>query len=97
MPKMAAVFASVLHSAAGFSFWLQYLCFSHKKISGNLYILHKPFNDLALDGVRRAASELGITYDQVEPKSVADEEIIQDERALCRPGCHGADGLRGRI
>ena len=39
------------------------------------------FNDLALDGVRRAASELGITYDQVEPKSVADEEIIQDEMA----------------
>lgn len=79
---MAAVFASVLHSAAGFSFWLHgVLCFSHKKISGNLYILHKPFNDLALDGVRRAASELGITYDQVEPKSVADEEIIQDEMA----------------
>lgn len=39
------------------------------------------FNDLALDGVRRAAGELGITYDQVEPKSVADEEIIQDEMA----------------
>lgn len=39
------------------------------------------FNDLALDGVRRAAEELGITYDQVEPKSVADEEIIQDEMA----------------
>lgn len=39
------------------------------------------FNDLALDGVKRAAEELGITYDQVEPKSVADEEIIQDEMA----------------
>ncbi len=39
------------------------------------------FNDLALDGVKRAADELGITYDQVEPKSVADEEIIQDEMA----------------
>lgn len=39
------------------------------------------FNDLALEGVRRAADELGITYDQVEPKSVADEEIIQDEMA----------------
>lgn len=39
------------------------------------------FNDLALEGVKRAADELGITYDQVEPKSVADEEIIQDEMA----------------
>lgn len=39
------------------------------------------FNDLALEGVVRAADELGITYDQVEPKSVADEEIIQDEMA----------------
>lgn len=39
------------------------------------------FNDLALEGVRRAEAELGITYDQVEPKSVADEEIIQDEMA----------------
>ena len=39
------------------------------------------FNDLALEGVKRAARELGITYDQVEPKSVADEEIIQDEMA----------------
>ena len=39
------------------------------------------FNDLALDGVKRAAEELGIAYDQVEPKSVADEEIIQDEMA----------------
>ena len=38
-------------------------------------------HDLALEGVRRAADELGITYDQVEPKSVADEEIIQDEMA----------------
>lgn len=39
------------------------------------------FNDLALEGVRRAAEELGITYDEVEPKSVSDEEIIQDEMA----------------
>lgn len=39
------------------------------------------FNDLALDGVRRAAEDYGITFDQVEPKSVADEEIIQDEMA----------------
>lgn len=39
------------------------------------------FNDLALDGVKRAAEDFGITYDQVEPKSVADEEIIQDEMA----------------
>lgn len=39
------------------------------------------FNDLALEGVKRAADDYGITYDQVEPKSVADEEIIQDEMA----------------
>lgn len=39
------------------------------------------FNDLALEGVRRAAEDYGITFDQVEPKSVADEEIIQDEMA----------------
>lgn len=39
------------------------------------------FNDLALEGVRRAAEDYGITYDQVEPKSVSDEEIIQDEMA----------------
>lgn len=39
------------------------------------------FNDLALDGVKQAAEKLGITYDQVEPKSVSDEEIIQDEMA----------------
>lgn len=39
------------------------------------------FNDLALEGVKRAAEELGITYDEVEPKSVSDEEIIQDEMA----------------
>lgn len=39
------------------------------------------FNDLALEGVKHAAEELGITYDEVEPKSVSDEEIIQDEMA----------------
>lgn len=39
------------------------------------------FNDLALEGVKQAAEDFGITYDQVEPKSVADEEIIQDEMA----------------
>lgn len=39
------------------------------------------FNDLALEGVQRAADELGITFDQVEPKSVADEELMQDEMA----------------
>lgn len=39
------------------------------------------FNDLALEGVRKAAEDYGITFDQVEPKSVADEEIIQDEMA----------------
>lgn len=39
------------------------------------------FNDLALEGVRKAAADYGITYDEVEPKSVSDEEIIQDEMA----------------
>ena len=39
------------------------------------------FNDLAFDGVKRAAEELGIQYDYVEPKSVSDEEIVQDEMA----------------
>lgn len=39
------------------------------------------FNDLALEGVKRAAEEFGITYDEVEPKSVSDEEIIQDDMA----------------
>lgn len=39
------------------------------------------FNDLALEGVKKAETDLGITYDAVEPKSVSDEEIIQDEMA----------------
>lgn len=39
------------------------------------------FNDLALEGVKQAADDYGITFDQVEPKSVSDEEIIQDEMA----------------
>ena len=39
------------------------------------------FNDLALEGVKKAAADYGITYDEVEPKSVSDEEIIQDEMA----------------
>ena len=39
------------------------------------------FNDLALEGVKKAALDFGITYDEVEPKSVSDEEIIQDEMA----------------
>lgn len=39
------------------------------------------FNDLALEGVKKAAEDFGITYDEVEPKSVSDEEIIQDEMA----------------
>ena len=39
------------------------------------------FNDLALEGVKQAEAELGITFDQVEPKSVSDEEIVQDEMA----------------
>ncbi|MDO5411241.1 MAG: BMP family ABC transporter substrate-binding protein [Lachnospiraceae bacterium] len=51
------------------------IIFTQSGLSGN------SFNDLALDGVKRAAAELGITYDEVEPKSVSDEEIIQDEMA----------------
>lgn len=39
------------------------------------------FNDLALEGVKQAAQDYGITYDEVEPKSVSDEEIIQDDMA----------------
>lgn len=39
------------------------------------------FNDLAFEGVKLAAEELGIKYDYVEPKSVSDEEIVQDEMA----------------
>ncbi len=39
------------------------------------------FNDLAYEGVKRAADELGIQFDAVEPKSVSDEEIVQDEMA----------------
>lgn len=39
------------------------------------------FNDLALEGVKKAAEDYGITYDEVEPKSVSDEEIIQDDMA----------------
>ncbi len=51
------------------------IIFTQAGLSGN------SFNDLALDGVKQAAEELGITYDAVEPKSVSDEEIIQDEMA----------------
>lgn len=39
------------------------------------------FNDLAFEGMKRAEAELGITFDYVEPKSVSDEEIVQDEMA----------------
>lgn len=39
------------------------------------------FNDLALEGVKKAAADYGITYDEVEPKSVSDEAIIQEEMA----------------
>lgn len=39
------------------------------------------FNDLAYEGMKRAEAELGITFDYVEPKSVSDEEIVQDEMA----------------
>ena len=31
--------------------------------------------------LKRLAADYGITYDEVEPKSVSDEEIIQDEMA----------------
>lgn len=51
------------------------IIFTEAGLSGN------SFNDLALEGVKKAADDYGITYDEVEPKSVSDEEIIQDERA----------------
>ncbi len=51
------------------------IIFTEAGLSGN------SFNDLALEGVKQAAEEYGITYDQVEPKSVSDEEIMQDEMA----------------
>lgn len=51
------------------------IIFTEAGLSGN------SFNDLALEGVKKAADEFGITYDEVEPKSVSDEEIIQDEMA----------------
>lgn len=85
--QMAAVFAAVGLAAAlagcgpsasgnaGESTAHIGIVFTQAGLGGN------SFNDLALDGVRRAAEELGVTYDQVEPKSVADEEIIQDEMA----------------
>ena len=51
------------------------IIFTEAGLSGN------SFNDLALEGVKKAAEDFGITYDEVEPKSVSDEEIIQDEMA----------------
>ncbi len=51
------------------------IIFTEAGLSGN------SFNDLALEGVKKAADDYGITYDEVEPKSVSDEEIIQDEMA----------------
>lgn len=39
------------------------------------------FNDLAYDGVVKASEELGVEYDYVEPSSVSDLEILQDEMA----------------
>lgn len=51
------------------------IIFTEAGLSGN------SFNDLALEGVKQAAEDFGITYDEVEPKSVSDEEIIQDEMA----------------
>ncbi|MBW8383800.1 MAG: BMP family ABC transporter substrate-binding protein [Youngiibacter sp.] len=39
------------------------------------------FNDLAFEGVKKAATDLGITYDYVEPKSVSDEAIVQEDMA----------------
>lgn len=39
------------------------------------------FNDLTYEGMKRAEKELGITFDYVEPKEVADYEIQQNELA----------------
>lgn len=40
------------------------------------------FNDLAFDGVKQAAEDFGIKFDYVEPSSVSDQEIVQDEMAM---------------
>lgn len=39
------------------------------------------FNDVVFEGVKRAETELGITYDYVEPKAIADEQIVIEEMA----------------
>lgn len=39
------------------------------------------FNDIIFEGVKRAEEELGITYDYVEPKAIADEQIVIEEMA----------------
>ena len=52
------------------------IIFTEAGLSGN------SFNDLALEGVKKAADDYGITYDEVEPKSVSDEEIIQERHPV---------------
>ncbi len=39
------------------------------------------FNDVIFEGIKRAEQELGITYDYVEPKAIADEQIVIEEMA----------------
>lgn len=39
------------------------------------------YNDLTFEGMKRAERELGITFDYVEPKEIADYEIQQSELA----------------
>jgi basic membrane protein A len=51
------------------------IIYSESGLSGN------SFDDMALEGVKRAAEDFDIVYDEVEPGSVSDMEIIQDEMA----------------
>ena len=40
------------------------------------------FNDVIHEGCQRAEKELGITYEYVEPSTIADEETVMDEMCI---------------
>lgn len=50
-------------------------------ITGTSGLGDQSYNDLTYEGMKRAEAELGITFDYVEPKEVADFEIFQSEFA----------------
>lgn len=50
-------------------------------ITGTSGLGDQSYNDLTYEGMKRAEAELGITFDYVEPKEVADFEIHQSELA----------------